>query len=72
MRVGPLVVGDAVAVGEAILEALLGIVPGTAARRHRDGDEQPGDDDAHEHGAQRREGIGLAGNPEDDEINHDG
>ena len=45
----------------AVLDVFLGIVPGAAARGHRDGDEQAGDDDAEQHGAERREARRLAG-----------
>src|SRR6185437_6894749 len=60
-----LLVGDAAAVGKTVLEALLGVVPGAAAGGHRDGDEQAGDDDAHQHGAERGKAFRLAGDPED-------
>ena len=62
------VAGDGRLVGLRTLAAivtffdqLLGVVPGAAARGHRDGDEQAGDDHAHEHGAQGRKAVGLAG-----------
>src|SRR5581483_10126545 len=38
-----------------VLNVFLGIVPGAAARSHRDRDEQSGDDDAEQHGADRGE-----------------
>ena len=37
----------------AVFDVLLGVVPGAAAGAHRDGDEQAGDDGAHQHAAQR-------------------
>jgi hypothetical protein len=52
---------DAVLVDEAVLERLLGVVPGAAAGGHRDRHEQAGDDDAEQHRAERREGVRLAG-----------
>ena len=41
----------------AVLDVLLGVVPGAAARGHLDGDEQAGDDGAEQHGAERGEGL---------------
>ena len=38
----------------AFLDVLLGVVPGAAARGHRDRDEQAGDDRAEQHRAERR------------------
>jgi hypothetical protein len=45
----------------AVLDVLLGVVPGAAARGHRDGDEQAGHDHAEQHGAERGEGRRPAG-----------
>ncbi len=56
---------------EAFFDQLLGVVPGAAARGHRDGDEQAGDDHPHQHGAQGGEGVDLAGDGVDDEEQHD-
>ncbi|MNX91641.1 hypothetical protein D3C86_1237380 [compost metagenome] len=58
----------AVLVGEAFLDQLLGVVPGPAARGHRDGHEQAGHDHPHQHGAQGGEGVGLV---RLDEQHHD-
>ena len=55
----------------ALFDVLLGVVPGTAASRHRDGDEDAGDDDAEQHGADRGKGIGLARDRCDHEVQHD-
>ncbi len=63
---------DAVAVGEAFFDHLLGVIPGAAARGHRDGHEQTRDDHAHQHGADGREGLRLAGDGVDDKEQHDG
>src|SRR5512143_2332009 len=52
----------------AVLDIFLGVVPGPSSRRHGDGDEEAGDDDAEQHGAERREGRALPRNPIDDEI----
>ena len=71
MRFRTLHVAHAVLVDEAVLEALLGVVPGSAARGHRDRHEDAGDDHAHQHGADGREGVVLAGDPVDHEIGHD-
>ena len=38
----------------AVLDVLLGVVPGAAAGSHRDGDEKTGDDGAHQQAAERR------------------
>jgi hypothetical protein len=43
---GRLVGVRALAAVVAVLDVLLGVVPGAAARGHRDRDEQAGDDDA--------------------------
>src|SRR3546814_9321281 len=67
---GGLVGFRALAAVMAVLDVLLGIVPGTAARGHRDRDEDAGDDGAEQHGADRGEGGRLAGDPEDHEIHH--
>ena len=55
----------------AVLDVLLGIVPGAAAGRHRDGDEQAVDDHTEKHGTERREGFALAADPQDDEEGDD-
>ena len=44
----------------AVLDVFLGVVPGAAARRHRDGDEEAGDDGADQQAAERTERGGLA------------
>ena len=41
----------------AVFDILLGIVPGAAARGHRDGDEQAGDDHAEQQGADRGQAL---------------
>ena len=75
-----LLVNDAVLVAEAVLERLLGVVPRAAARGHRDGDEEAGDDHAQQHGADSREGLADGGglveadggaDAPDDEEQHD-
>ena len=69
VRLRALHVLDAVLVDEAVLERLLGVVPGAAARGHRDGDEQAVDDDAEQRCAERGEGRGLgAGDQQHAEI----
>ncbi len=55
----------------AILDVLLGIVPRAAARSHRDSDEKARDDHAEQQCTQCLEGIGLARNGFDDEIDDD-
>ncbi|KIT70706.1 hypothetical protein PY02_00210, partial [Staphylococcus aureus] len=55
----------------AVLDILLGIVPGAAARRHRNGDEQAGDDHAEQHRAHGREALGPVGDRGDDEVDRD-
>ena len=47
----------------AVLDILLGIVPGAAARGHRDGDEQAGDDHAEQQRAERGEALLAARRP---------
>jgi hypothetical protein len=47
-----LLVGHAVLVNKVVFDQLLGVVPGAAAGAHGDGDEQAGDDGAHQQAAQ--------------------
>jgi len=70
VRLAALLVGDAILVGKAVLEGLLGVVPGTATCRHRDGHEEAGHDHAEEHGAECRKRISRCGNRAND-IEHD-
>ena len=51
----------ALAAEMSVLDVFLGVVPGAAARGHRDRDEQAGHDHAEQHGADRREAGRLAG-----------
>ena len=62
---------DAFAVDEAVFEALLGVIPGTATSGHGNGHEQACYDHAHEHGAQGREAFRFARDPGDHSENHD-
>ena len=55
----------------AVLDVLLGVVPGAAAGGHGDGDEQAGDDDAEQHGADGRQRIRLTGDRQDHPVEHD-
>ena len=55
----------------AFLDVFLGVVPGAAARRHRDRDEQPGHDRAEQHRAERAERRRPGRPSADDDIEHD-
>ena len=61
MRFGALHVPPSVLIDEAVLEGFLRVVPGAAARRHGDGDEQPRHDHAEQHRAERRKACGFPG-----------
>src|ERR1700720_1489247 len=70
MRLAAIKMFDAVLVDESVLKTLLGIVPGAAARCHRNRHEKPVYDDAEERRAQCREGRRLrAGNQKSAKIN---
>ena len=60
----------ALAAQVAVLDELLRVVPGAAARGHGDGHEQPGDDGAEKHRAERRKRLRLAGDQQNGEIHH--
>ncbi len=56
----------ALAAVRAVLDELLGVVPGAAARRHGDGQEEAGDDGADEQAAEH-----LVRDQADDDRDHD-
>ena len=51
----------------AFLDVLLGVVPGAAARTHRDGNKKPGDDGAHQQAAQRGRAEEVTNQHRDDD-----
>ena len=63
---------DAFRVNEAIFKRLLRVVPGAAACCHGNGHKQSSYDDAHQHGTDGGEGLRLACDGVDDEVDDDG
>ena len=51
-----------------VFDELLGIIPSTAARCHRDGNEEARYDHTEEHGTNSREGCARSGNQQDYDV----